>query len=136
MTSARFPTFDCPFDTCDRSFTEVTQLNHHVQTGHLAKFSPDPEVKAKQREYQREYHQRPEVKASVREYQRKYRQRPEVKARRREYDQRPEVKARRREYQREYDQRPDVKARKRPIAELGSPDPVELLALGHDPEAS
>jgi len=60
------------------------------------------------------YYQNPEVKARRREYQREYRNRPEVKARKREYQReycnRPEVKARRREYQREYDNRPEVKA--------------------------
>ena len=61
----------------------------------------------------REYAQRPEVKTKQREYQREHYQRPEVKAKQREYAQRPEVKAKKREYQREYYQRPEAKAKQR-----------------------
>lgn len=85
MTTAaqRFPTFDCPFDGCGRSFVETSQLNDHVAR-----------------------HRAPEKTTQSRtEYMREYDQRPEVKAKRREYHQRPEVKAHQREYQREYYQR-------------------------------
>lgn len=93
-------------------------------------YNQNPEVKERQREYQktekykeyqREYYQRPDVKERQREYQREYYQRPEVKQHRRE-KQREYSKKRRqtekykeyqREYMCEYRQRPEVKERQR-----------------------
>ena len=70
-------------------------------------------LKAKRKEYQKEYNQRPEAKARKKEY----RQTPEYKAKQKAYYQRPEVKARRKEYQKEYQkeyyQTPEAKARKK-----------------------
>src|SRR3989338_7360077 len=92
----------------------------------LRKYNRRPEVKAKKKEYakeyfqrhevkakQKEYQQRPEVKAKKKEYAKEYFQRPDVRGRRSEYRQRPEVKERRSEYNREYVQRPEVRAKKK-----------------------
>jgi hypothetical protein len=85
-----------------------------------------PEVKAKEKEYMKEYRQRPEVKEKrqrpeVKEYHKEYEQRPERKKykkeyhqrpevieRKKEYRQKPEVKAKEKEYMKEYGQRPEV----------------------------
>src|SRR3989344_1952950 len=105
----------------------------------LRKYNRRPDVKAKKKEYakeyfqrhevkakQKEYQQRPEVKAKKKEYAKEYFQRPDVRGRRSEYRQRPdvrgrrseyrqrlEVKERRSEYNREYVQRPEVRAKKK-----------------------
>src|SRR3989344_77373 len=64
-----------------------------------------PGVKEKLRKYNR----RPDVKAKKKEYAKEYFQRHEVKAKQKEYQQRPEVKAKKKEYAKEYFQRPDVR---------------------------
>jgi len=52
----------------------------------------------------KEYNQRPEIKAKQKEYNKKYYQRPEIKAKHKEYYQKhkEEIKAKQKEYQKEY----------------------------------
>ena len=67
------------------------------------KHSQIPEVRARKRTYDEEYHAKPEVIART--------QTPEAKAKKKEYTQRPEVKARRKAYE----QTPKYRARKREL---------------------
>ena len=93
----------CSDEICQRAekkssngeFRNKTLVKHYKN---VDEYRQRPEVKERERKYNRKYRERPEVKAKRREYERKYYQSPEYKARMSEYRQRPEVKAKRREY--------------------------------------
>ena len=91
------PTTDNDLRVCSDPICQKAAISSRAKANEKIKASKDkarkrnqrPEVKERQREYQREYYQRPEVKERQRKYMREYYQRPEVKERQRKYGQRP-----------------------------------------------
>ena len=106
------------------------RLKPKEREAHKRAYFQRPEIKARKREYMREYRLRLGVKVNQQKYAHDYRKSPEGKAIMREYLNRPVVQVRRRKYMRNYHQQSDYKAKWR-IANRIYRQKLRMAALIH-----